>query len=79
MSYWGADMGTARKMRPIGPRMAKALEFIKTHPGVCKAEVFRGTGVRRSRDGSDPVDRLLRRRLIYARASGRWTAPSGPC
>jgi hypothetical protein len=51
--------------RPIGPRMAEALEFIASHPGCCKADVFRGTGVRRSANGTDPMDRLLRRRMIY--------------
>jgi hypothetical protein len=51
--------------RPIGPRMAEALDYIRTHPGVCKADVFRNTGVRRSANGADPMDRLLRRRLIY--------------
>ena len=36
--------------RPIGPRMAEALEFIRVNPGVCKADVFRGTGVRHDSD-----------------------------
>jgi hypothetical protein len=43
-----------QEARPIGPRMAEALEYIRTHPGSCKANVFRGTGVRRSTDGTDP-------------------------
>jgi len=51
--------------RPIGPRMAEALDYIRTHPGSCKAEVHRGAGVRRSTDGTSPIDRLLRRQLIY--------------
>jgi hypothetical protein len=51
--------------RPIGPRIAEALEFIKANPGVCKADVFRETGVRHDSDGDDPINRLLRRDLVY--------------
>lgn len=59
------EMPKVRNPRPIGLRMADALEYIRTHPGVCKADVYRGANVGRSRDGTDPIDRLLWRKLIY--------------
>ena len=61
----GDRRGDVTKSRPIGPRMAEALAFIKANPGCCKADVFRNTGVRHDSDGDDPINRLLRRDLVY--------------
>jgi hypothetical protein len=51
--------------RPIGPRMREALDFIASHPGCSKSDIYRGTGVHRGARGGGPVDRLLDRGLIY--------------
>lgn len=59
------EMPKVRKPRPIGPRMQDALDYIRTHPSCAKAQIYRGANVGRSRDGIDPIDRLLWRKLVY--------------
>lgn len=53
--------------RPLGPRMAEALAFIETHPGVTKTEVYANCqGYPKPYGGrANYLDRLLRRGLVY--------------
>jgi hypothetical protein len=72
----------ARRLPPIGPRMAEALEFIRRSPGCCREDVYQATGVTRKPWGSSPnsIDRLIYRGLVedLGRVNRAWLVAREP-